>query len=235
MNTAESCYTRKLLGSGRGVVAWQRLARFRRAVREIQQHFGGKRPGLLIDVGAADGIALPYWAPIADHVIGVNVYHSWSTDLRQNHPDRWAVTCDGRCLAFPDGSVDVLICQEVLHFLWRTDDLTKCLADFRRVLSDRGVFVCSVPVEVGIPGAIKYVGRKAAGIPLEGMTFPVMLKHLFYPCFEISHYDRGEMVGFNAHQFARRTAVHFRIKRRIGIPVRYPFSTSLMLICTRAT
>jgi len=185
----------------------------------------------LVDLGAGDGIGLPFWRPVARRIINLNYSDRHARQCKTQHPDEVVLTCSGESLPLDDGSVDALVSLEVLHFLPNRSARQRCLAEVCRVLKPDGIFVCSTAIEVGLPAVVKYFGRRYANATLRGMTFGLMLKHCFYRFFDISQYDVGDQVGFNAYQFADDVAERFEILRRINIPLFYPLCTNLMLVC----
>ena len=78
-------YSERLLGKG-GVVAWQRLARFRHAAKAVCQHLPASKRKSLLDIGAADGIGLPFLKPLADRMLSVNYYEEHTQEFRVAHP-----------------------------------------------------------------------------------------------------------------------------------------------------
>jgi SAM-dependent methyltransferase len=231
--TGQMTYSERLLGSGRGVVAWQRFSRFRRAEREIRALTPARGLGRLLDIGAADGIGLPFWRPLARTVISLNRYAPHSGEFRRAHPLEPVVTGDGTTLPFPDGSIDAVVCLETLHFINRRADRLRCLDEIRRVLRPGGIFVCSVAMEVGLPALIKYVGRRLTHNELEGVTGGVALKLCFHRVLSLEEYAETGQLGFSAYRFAEAAAERFTILRRPSIPLPWPLCTNLMFVCRR--
>ncbi len=89
-----------------------------------------------------------------------------------------------------DECIDVAVSLEAIYTLRSTDDQLRCLDDVRRVLKADGLFVCSVPIEIGLPAVVKYVGRRTAGVG-SPVGFRDMLKHWLHPVFDLSGYPCG--------------------------------------------
>ena len=226
-------YSQRILGRGKGIVAWQRLSRFRQSASAIRLFAKTHSLETIIDLGAADGLGLPFLSPLAKRVISLNRYHNHSIEFKSNYPKEIVVTTDGRQLPFMNGCVDAIVSLEMLHLLPNYINRNQCLNEICRILKPNGLFVCSVAIEVGIPALFKYFLRKSNKIELKGMTFGMMLKHCFYHFFDISKYDKGCQVGFNAYRFAKNVSEHFIILEQIYIPLPFPFCSNLMLVCKK--
>lgn len=224
-------YSAKLLRSGKGLVAWQRLARFRLAAKQILAQTKRPEIDLLVDIGALDGIGMRFWKPIAKRIVSLNRYHAESQQFRSAQPDELIVTGDVSSLPISADCADAVVSLESLHYVAGWEARNNAFRDIRRVLRDDGVFICSIPIEIGIPALVKYTGRKCAGIELSRMTFGVMLQHLFYPCFDLSKHYRGSSVGFDFREFVDHMRTEFDIVRRVRVPLPYPLSTNIMCVC----
>jgi len=231
MSYNKTSYSKRLLKGGKGLVAWQRLARFRRAQKEIMRISANTQINTILDVGAADGIAIPFWEPITENIIGFNYYKTHSNEFKAAYPNHIAITGNITHLPLADNCVDAVVSLETLHFLPDRHARIQALDEIRRVLKPNGIFICSVAVEVGIPAIIKYLGRLCTNLNLSGMSFNVMLRHCFYYLFDISSYDKGQQVGFNAYQFTNDVANKFIISKKIYIPLIYPLCSNIMLAC----
>lgn len=69
--TEKETYSQRLLKGG-GYLAWQRFARFRAAAAAIERYARKDRRRDLLDIGAADGIGLPFLKPLADRLVSIN-------------------------------------------------------------------------------------------------------------------------------------------------------------------
>ncbi len=233
--TARKSYTDGILqGGGSRLLRWQRFARFRRTARELAAVSQGRGLHTILDLGAADGIAMPFLRPLAQRVIGLNAGQEYSLQFRKAYPDDDTLTADGCAIPLRDECIDAVVSLETLYVVPGPAARRKCLAEIHRVLEPDGVFVCSVAIEVGLPAVIKYIGRRCAGIKARRITFGKMLRHWLYHFCDLSKYDHGgDHLGFNAYQFSRDVADRFEVLRRIRLPLCYPFCTTLMLVCRR--
>lgn len=230
----EISYSQRLIGKGKGIVVWQRLERFRRAAKQIGIYADNQSLDKILDLGASDGIAFPFLSPLAKRIISLNYYHIQCKEFKSNYPNEYIVNTDGRKLPFQDESMDIVVSLEALHLVPDLVSRIHCLNEIYRILKPNGLFVCSVPIEVGIPGLFKYLTRLLhPKLGLQEMTFGLMLKHCFYHFFDLNKLDKGRQVGFNAHQFANQVSERFAILKRINIPLPYPFCTNLMLVCKK--
>ncbi len=225
-------YSERILKGGR-LVVWQRFARFRAAAEAIRRHAGPGQPEKLLDIGAADGIGLPFLKPLAREMLSVNYYEEHSQEFRAAHPDDAVLTADARALPLPDASFDVCTSFEALNCVPSRGDRIQCLAEIQRVLKPGGLFVCSVPIEVGYPALIKYVARVCTGKQTRGIDFPVALKHWLYRFFDIEKYDHGCHAGFHVYRFMDDVRAKFDIVQTRVIPIPVLFPMNLLITARR--
>jgi SAM-dependent methyltransferase len=223
-------YSERILSGGR-LVAWQRFARFRAAVKAIRR--SRDSAGDLLDIGAADGIGLPFLKTAATRVVSVNYYENHTQEFRVAHPDDPVVTADARALPMADETFDVCTSFETLHLLPGPAERRKALAEIRRVLRPDGLLVCSVPIEVGYPAMLKLVARAATRHQVDGMTFSLALRHCFYRCSDIEEFDRGRQIGFDVHRFVRDVGAGFAVLRTQAIPLPILFPMNLLIVARK--
>lgn len=225
-------YSERILRGGR-LVAWQRFARFRAAAAAIQRHSGKTRVGDLLDIGAADGIGLPFLKPVAERVLSVNYYEKHTQEFRAAHPGDPVLTADARALPLPDASFDVCVSFETLHLLPGPEERRKCFAEIHRVLRPEGLFVCSVPIEVGYSALLKLAARAGTGHQLHGMNLPMALRHCFHLWFDVEKYDQGKQVGFSIHRFVRDVGAQFAVLQTKAIPIPVLFPMNLLVVARK--
>lgn len=231
MVEVQGSYSSSLLRGGKGLIAWQRLARFRLAAAQVVAHRSRPEVNVLVDIGAADGIGMRFWKAIAEKVVSLNRYQNESRQFRAAHPDRPVVTCDVSRLPIADDCADAIVSLEALHYIAGHQARTDAFCNIRRALREDGVFVCSLPVEIGLPAVVKYIGRKFAGIELRGMTFGLMLKLCFHRWCDLSKHYQGSLLGFDITEFVKHMQTEFDIVRRIHVPLPYPFNTNCLYVC----
>jgi SAM-dependent methyltransferase len=221
--TEKQTYSQRLLKGG-GYLAWQRFARFRAAADAIERYARTDMRRDLLDIGAADGIGLPFLKPLADRLVSVNYYENHTREFQAAHPGEEVITADARDLRLPDGSFDIVVSFETLHLI--PVDRLKAIAEIHRVLRPSGLLVCSVPIEIGHTALIKLAARAKSGHQLEGMSFGMALKHVFPRLCNITQYDHGRQVGFDAYRFSRDIGPWFDVLERkaVPIPVLLPFN-----------
>jgi SAM-dependent methyltransferase len=224
-------YSGEILEHGR-LVKWQRLARFRKVVTLVRRYTEDQGFSAILDLGAADGIAVPFLLTVSETVIGLNDNAAYCRQFRSLRPRQSVLAGDGCSLPFQTASLPAVVSLEMLYILPGREARRTCLAEIHRILKPGGLFICSIPIEVGVPAALKHIGRRCAGIRAERLSPGHMLKLLFYRCVDLSPYDRGgeDRLGFNAYQFAKDMADRFVILRRIRLPLWYPLCTTLMLV-----
>lgn len=193
-------YSQRILKGG-GLVAWQRFSRFRKAGEAIKQFAKIGMLNELLDIGAADGIGLPFLKPLVKSVLSVNYYEEHTEEFKLAHPDDPVITADARKLPLSDSSVDVVVSFETLHLLGGKLERRKALSEIHRLLRDDGLLVCSVPIEIGYPALIKLAARAYTGHQLHRMNLTMALRHAFYKKTNLDQLDNGKQVGFNAYNF----------------------------------
>lgn len=200
MKVQPQTYSQRILAGGRLVVR-QREARFRAAVDAIRSRCGPVED--LLDIGAADGIAMPFLKPIARRVVSLNYYPSHTEQFRRNYPDEEVVTADARSLPFDDSSFELCTAFEAINCVPGRSDRMKCYREIHRVLKPGGWFVATLPIEVGPTAIIKWVARAATGYQTPGMTFPIAMRHAAHRFCDIERYDQGCHTGFCVHSAIR--------------------------------
>lgn len=230
---AEQTYSERILRGGGGLVAWQRFSRFRQAARSIRHYIPTERRANLLDVGAADGIGLPFLKPLAGRVLSVNYYANHTQEFQAAHPGDPVITADVRSLPLADGSFDVVVSFETLHLLPGWSARAEALAEIHRVLRVGGLFVCSIPIETGPSAILKYCARRWTGHALEGMTLGLAVKHGLWPAKCVEGLDQGRQVGFNCHRFVVNTGVRFEILQTKQIPIPYLLPMNLLVVARK--
>lgn len=225
-------YSERILSGGR-LVAWQRFARFRAAAKAIRRFAGPAAVERLLDIGAADGIGLPYLKTVAPQVLSVNYYENHTQEFRAAHPDDPVMTADARALPLADASFDVCTSFETLHLLPGPAERRKCLAEIRRVLRPNGLFVCSLPIEVGYPALIKLVARAATRHQVDDMGVSLALRHCFHRWSNLEPLDRGRQIGFDVHRFVGDVGEGFVVLRTHAIPLPILCPMNLLIVARK--
>jgi SAM-dependent methyltransferase len=225
-------YSQRILQGGR-LIAWQRFARFRAAAAAIRRHGGSEPKENLLDIGAADGIGLPYLKPLARQVLSVNYYENHTREFQQAHPDDAVLTADARALPLPDASYELCTSFEALNCVPGRADRIQCIREIHRILKPQGLFVCSIPLEVGYPALMKYLARACTGKQTRGLTFPMALRHCFYRICNIESPDGGCHVGFNAYEFIADMRPGFDILQTKSIPIPIVFPMNLLVVARK--
>ena len=229
----EPTYSERLLRGGKGLLAWQRLSRFRYACKSIEEFHPGSRCDVMIDIGAADGIAMPFLQPLAKKVIAVNYYVNHSREFLTAYPEEQCITADARALPFDSASSDIIVSFETLHLLPGQVAREQALRQIVRVLKPGGLFMCSVPIETGCSAIQKYITRFLTRNQLDGMTIKMALKHCLHPLYDIERYDCGRQVGFDAYRFAKAVAKVMDVLRLRPVPIPIIFPMNLVIVARR--
>ncbi|RKT45579.1 class I SAM-dependent methyltransferase [Thiocapsa rosea] len=223
-------YSQRLLKGG-GYLAWQRFARFRAAADAVQRYAYEAMRRDMLDIGAADGIGLPFLKPLSDRLVSVNYYDNHTREFQAAHPGEEVITADARDLRLPDGSFDIVVSFETLHLI--PVDRLKAIAEIHRVLRPGGLLVCSVPIEIGHTALLKLAARAKSGHQLDGMSLGMALKHVFPSFFNITQYDRGRQVGFDAYRFSRDIGPWFDVLERKAVPLPILLPFNLLIVARR--
>lgn len=228
--TERETYSQHLLRGG-GYLAWQRFARFHAAVDAITRH---ARQGMrrdMLDIGAADGIGLPFLKPLVDRLVSANYYENDTREFQAAHPGEEVITADARDLHLPDSSFDIVASFETLHLI--PVDRLKAISEIHRVLRPSGLLVCSVPIEIGHSALIKFIARAKSNHQLDGMSLGMAFKHMFPHRFDITQYDRGRQIGFDAYRFRRDIGSWFNVieTKAVPLPILLPFN--LLIVARR--
>ena len=215
------------------MVAWQRLARFRHAANAVRKHLPAAERKSLLDVGAADGIGLPFLRPLAERMLSVNYYEEHTQEFRAAHPSDPVMTADVRSLPLEDGAYDVVVSFETLHLLPDWGAREQAIHEIHRVLRPGGLFVFSVPIETGFAALFKYAARRATGNQLDGMTLGLALKHALSTNGKITSLDDGHQVGFSAARFVELVAKRFEIRDQRPVPIRVLLPMNLLVVACK--
>ena len=189
------------------------------------RQFGANGQQRLLDIGAADGIGLPFFEPLFQEVVCLNYYENHSRELQQAYPGRTAITADAPSIPLEDASVSFVVSLETLHCI--PDRRLDAIREVHRVLKPGGHFILRVPTEVGYVALIKYISRAISGHALaEGMTPRMLLRHLFPTWSHVTQYDKGRQIGFDAYHFKRSVEPWFDVvaSRVIPLPILFPFN-----------
>ncbi|MCK6486290.1 MAG: methyltransferase domain-containing protein [Phycisphaerae bacterium] len=213
--------------------ARQRHARLQLAVDAAELD---RRPGArVLDLGCADGIAWPLLRGRVGSLVGVN-YDAWLTEqCRRRNPDEPVLRADARCLPFAATAFDVIICLEMFHYL-PVGDRAAGIRELYRVLRPAGRLVLTVPIEVGLPGLLKFVGRCMGGKPYPSASAHahMLWRRVLYRFVDIREDRRRINFHFNAWRLRDQLREVFpRVVAR-RIPFVYPFVTTALFVADKS-
>lgn len=214
-------YSARILGSNRGVIKWQREARFRQVASLVGQEVRDGRMPCVLDVGAADGIGVPFWEPVAERIVCLNFYRDHAEELQARFPGVQSIVGDVRRLELPDASFDVVVSLETLHLLPGEEDIELGFREIGRVLRPGGLVVVTVPVETGLMALAKYFARRVYGFELAGCGLSAALRYAFFPQSRSARAMRQGQVGFDAPAFIALFGRHFARTTVRPIPTRW--------------
>jgi SAM-dependent methyltransferase len=230
----EGHFARKQIFSPAWLISWSHRGRFQIGL-DLAREFCGKR---ILDYGCGDGtfLAMVMASPTAPRAaVGSEVHESIVEDCRARLGDNSGlsfITNDELDAPAHAAAYDGVICMEVLEHIVEVGPV---LDRFARLLAPSGMLIISVPVETGLPLAIKQAARRIAGwrgigdYPGTGSyTLGEYLKTLF--AGRRQHIERsaytggnGEPVydhkGFNWMALREALAGRFQVESIIGSPL----------------
>jgi 2-polyprenyl-3-methyl-5-hydroxy-6-metoxy-1,4-benzoquinol methylase len=156
---AEGMYASKQLFGGFSLLAWSHRRRFDVAL-ELARPMAGRR---MLDYGAGDGTLLAMAHDEFPDAIGLEVDPGLVGDCSERFAHLTGLRFMHADLAdtLPAASFGVVICTEVLEHC-PDDAVGVALARMRRLVAPDGRVIISVPVEIGLPLAIKQAARVIA-------------------------------------------------------------------------
>jgi SAM-dependent methyltransferase len=152
-------YARKQLLSRDRLIAWSHGRRFQVAL-DLAARVGGSR---VLDYGCGDGSFLALLRRGADapaYAVGVEIAPDLVADCRSRLSQTGVLFMHVDELGAPAAAFDTIYCMEVLEHVV---DREPVLARLQQMLAPGGHLVVSVPVETGLPLAVKQVVRTIAG------------------------------------------------------------------------
>ncbi len=118
----------------------------------------------VLDLGIAEGPFLPTLSVYFKSVVGVDMdFRAIETAKRIVDFPKHTLhnislsVANGYRLPFKTDSFDLLFCLEVIEHVSNTKTL---LSEISRVLKPNGIFVCSVPIEIGVPLLLRHIAGK---------------------------------------------------------------------------
>jgi SAM-dependent methyltransferase len=229
----EGHYAKKQLLSKSWLISWSHRSRFQLGL-QLAREFAGKR---VLDYGSGDGTLLAMLmreASAPAKATGAELVPEVLNDCRTRlgRENLEFVLLDELEAPVHRGAYDAVICMEVLEHMV---DVESVLDRFSRLLAPQGKILISVPVETGLPLAVKQVARRIAGWrgigDYPGQT-PYTFKEFCASVFAGPHKSIARPVhtdannrsthdhkGFNWMALRKTISERFDIERTIGSPV----------------
>ena len=158
---AGGAYAQKQLFCKDRIVTWSHTSRFRLARKLVTPYAGSK----LLDYSCGDGTFLALVHDLFPCAAGMDIDPQQTDECRQRFMMYSGLTfllTDALNNGGHDHAYDVLTCMEVLeHCL--DDELTVVITRLRRLVSNSGTVIISVPIEVGPSLIGKQIVRTIAG------------------------------------------------------------------------
>lgn len=184
----------------------------------------------MLDPGCADGILWPDIRERVGTIVGTN-YDDWLTQqCRRRWPKDAILRADARTLPFETASFDVVFCLEAYHYIPFVDRV-KGIEEMHRVLRPGGRLVMGVPIEVGLPGLVKFLMRVATHgcWPNASAHMDKLWRRVFYKVVDIDEPNRRINFHFDCWRLNRQTAEFFGGTRVRTVPFFYPFVTNAII------
>jgi SAM-dependent methyltransferase len=158
----EGHYARKQIFLKSWLIRWSHQRRFEIAL-ELARPFAGRR---IMDYGCGDGTFLAMLMASDHHpcrAVGVEIDPAVVAESRRRfvHYDGLTFTLAKELeMSAHETQYDALFCTEVLEHVVQVESLMDLFLAF---LKPGGVLIISVPVETGLPLAVKQIARRIAG------------------------------------------------------------------------
>jgi len=230
---AQGHYAQKQLFSRDRLVAWSHGRRFDTAVA-LAREFAGKR---ILDYGSGDGtfLALTMMTPGPPALaVGAELTAETVSDCRRRYlkePRLSFVQVNELGGSDHLGQYDAVFCMEVLEHVvdWNPE-----LARFKSLLKRDGRLIISVPVETGLPLAVKQTVRRIAGwrkighypgnssyslAEMAAGLFAGASQHLRRPVFDTGSGPFHDHKGFNWMVLKDRLQQDFVVERVLASPL----------------
>jgi SAM-dependent methyltransferase len=229
-------YARKQLFVGSWLIRWSHRCRLATAL-ELARPFSN---GTLLDYGCGDGTFLALLMASAQRpasAVGADIWPEVIADCRERlgqPPGLAFMLASELAGAAHAGQYDALFCLEVLEHVV---DVASLLRQFEQLLKPTGTLVISVPVETGLPLAVKQLARRLAGwrklgdYPWTSTYSPgkfwaslIAGSQQHVPRAPFRNPDGTESYGhygFNWMALRQTVARHFAVSRVFGSPLRW--------------
>lgn len=208
------------------------------------------REDVVLDVGCWMGYFLPTLAKYSDNVIGLDIWKEvcgpgawdkrvigWSTmkiakelldtELGSDSSVR-LIKADGCALPLKDNSVNVLFCLDTTEHVPSVDNL---LFEFYRVLKDEGVFISSLPIELGGALLLRQIFSKLVGVVREKYSIIDLIKTVFkWKVPEEMERGGGHHRGYDYRKDIQGIKKYFRIQKIKYVPIRFLFGLNPTVI-----
>lgn len=210
-------YAQKQIGSRDPLIAWSHRRRFQTALG-LGEAFGNKR---ILDYGCGDGtfLALLSAGPTPPALaVGAEVRADIVEDCRHrfaSYPTLRFVDVGDLRRPEEDRAYDAVFCMEVFEHVLDAEPL---LMEFERLLASGGYLIVSVPIETGLPLAVKQIARRVAGwrgighYPGTTAYTPYeFVKSLF--ASSVQHLERPQFAGADGSPFHDHKGFNWRVLR----------------------
>lgn len=227
-------YARKQLYCPSGLVRWSHGSRFEVGRALVAPRAGGR----LVDYGCGDGtfVAMVHGAFRESVGLDVDPKQIDEAAARLGHLPgvRFALTAAAFGDPQPPVRFDAVTCMEVLEHCLE-DERRRVIGELRRLVTEDGLVVVSVPIEIGVSLAGKQLGRALAGLrglgdyrhrerysPVEfarglfGLGVRRVMLEGRGPNGPYRYYGHK---GFDYRDVARELETHFTIVRRLYSPM----------------
>lgn len=155
-------YEKKQILSKSRLISWSHKSRFNFGVAQALAHGGNS----ILDYGCGDGTFLKSLEGHFESMVGADISRQFIEDCRERFSrssQHNFLLIDDLMEVYADSKFDVITCMETMEHC--TDEAIEfILTNCRRMLAPDGLFLISVPIEIGASLVAKQVARSIAGL-----------------------------------------------------------------------
>jgi len=214
-------YSLHLYGSKSYLIRYYAYLPFIYALKHIEFSMNSR----ILDVGCADGPFLPTLNYYANYIFA-NDYNSERVreaknliDFKLNKSKKINLFCSAaETLPFKNNYFDLIFCFEVIEHLKDPDQF---LREILRVLKKNGIFLCTIPIEIGLSLLVRNFIGKIANFKRPHYTLKQFFQRIFLK--KGGREFKGEIghKNFDWRVIKNSINLHFKILKMKFIPINF--------------